>query len=90
MHFDPCEAAVNQPFLYESWGKHPTFIFAYSATTNTVENDHMVNITVEDVTSTYTSDSMDAITQRRSREGLSVIQFQQLIDRENIKLKKSS
>ena len=90
MHFDPCEAAVNQPFLYESWGKRPTFIFAYSATSSTVEDDHMVNIEVEDVTSTYTSDSMDAITQRRSREGLSVIQFQQLIDRENIKLKKSS
>ncbi len=30
IHVDPCEAAVNESKLYESWGKNMTFCVAYS------------------------------------------------------------
>ena len=26
VHLDPCEAAVDEPLLYESWGKNQTYI----------------------------------------------------------------
>jgi hypothetical protein len=29
VHLDPCEAAVDNPLLYEEWGKHQTYIVAY-------------------------------------------------------------
>ena len=29
VHLDPCEAAVDNPLLYESWGKNQTFIVAF-------------------------------------------------------------
>ncbi|CAN0154893.1 unnamed protein product [Ectocarpus fasciculatus] len=44
VHVDPCEAAVDEPLLYESWGKNQTYILAFSPTE------------VVDVTETYTSD----------------------------------
>ncbi|CAM9361779.1 unnamed protein product [Discosporangium mesarthrocarpum] len=44
VHIDPCEAAVDEPLLYESWGKQQTYILAFSPQE------------VVDVTSTYTSD----------------------------------
>ena len=30
IHADPCEAAVDEPLLYESWGKNQTYILAFS------------------------------------------------------------
>ena len=30
IHADPCEAAINEPLLYESWGKNQTYILAFS------------------------------------------------------------
>lgn len=44
VHLDPCEAAVDEPLLYESWGKQQTYIMA------------LTRESVEDVTSSYTSD----------------------------------
>lgn len=44
VHLDPCEAAVDEPLLYESWGKNQTFIMAFTRNS------------IEDVTSAYTSD----------------------------------
>lgn len=43
VHLDPCEAAVDEPLLYESWGKNQTYIMAFTRDS------------IEDVTSTYTT-----------------------------------
>ena len=31
IHLDPCEAAVQQPLLYQGWGKQPTYIVGFYA-----------------------------------------------------------
>jgi hypothetical protein len=46
VHIDPCEAAVNEPLIYQSWGKNITYIMAYDFDT--------ANVT--DITSSYISD----------------------------------
>jgi hypothetical protein len=69
IHLDPCEAAVDNPLLYQSWGKKATYVMAlYAPSTNgNDENDHnhKTSPLVEDVTHRYTSDSLDVIGQRR-------------------------
>lgn len=30
VHLDPCEAAVDEPLLYQSWGKNQTYILAFT------------------------------------------------------------
>jgi len=52
VHLDPCEAAVDEPLLYQSWGKNQTYIFAFTSTR------------VVDVTGDYTS-NLAAAKQRR-------------------------
>lgn len=52
IHLDPCEAAVDEPLLYQSWGKNQTYILAFTREE------------VEDVTHVYTSD-FEAAQQRR-------------------------
>ena len=52
VHLDPCEAAVDEPLLYQGWGKNQTYILAF-----TREG-------VEDVTHTYTSDAAAAVARR--------------------------
>jgi Transglutaminase-like superfamily len=56
---DPCEASIDEPLLYQSWGKNSTFIFAF-------EKDG----SVEDVTSTYTSHTQDLVDDRRAAKGV--------------------
>ena len=57
IHVDPCEASVDEPLLYERWGKNQTFIFAF----------HQQN--VADVTRTYTTNH-HAMLARRHMEGV--------------------
>lgn len=52
IHLDPCEAAVDEPLLYQSWGKNQTYILAFTREE------------VQDVTHVYTSD-FEAAKQRR-------------------------
>ncbi|CAM9473536.1 unnamed protein product [Laminaria digitata] len=52
VHVDPCEAAVDEPLLYESWGKKQTYIIAFTQQE------------VVDVTENYTSDMEGARARR--------------------------
>eukprot|EP00968_Pinguiococcus_pyrenoidosus_P001642 scaffold71_cov247-Pinguiococcus_pyrenoidosus.AAC.36 len=52
VHCDPCEASLDEPLLYEGWGKNQTYILAYAPTY------------VKDVTSVYTT-NITAATERR-------------------------
>ena len=53
VHVDPCEAAVDEPLLYESWGKNQTYILAFSRNG------------ITDVTAKYTS-NMTGASERRT------------------------
>lgn len=61
IHVDPCEAAVDNPLLYESWGKNQTFILSFQ------QNTDSEAVIVEDVTIKYTSNYI-AVTERRIEE----------------------
>lgn len=63
VHLDPCEAAVDDNLLYQGWGKKQTYILAFYAPARRVASGGVAWI--EDVTQAYTSDSLDAIGQRR-------------------------
>jgi peptide-N4-(N-acetyl-beta-glucosaminyl)asparagine amidase len=30
VHLDPCEASVDEPLIYQGWGKNQTYIVSYS------------------------------------------------------------
>ena len=89
VHLDPCEAAVDRPFLYQDWGKEQTYIMAFNAPPvymimgrrksklNALGIDCVSSASeegndsyrreplIEDVTSMYTSDSVENILKRR-------------------------
>ncbi len=70
VHLDPCEAAVDNPLLYSSWGKNQTYLMAfydpYARITSTGDGkDTKIQQLVEDVTLRYTNDEIDVITERR-------------------------
>jgi peptide-N4-(N-acetyl-beta-glucosaminyl)asparagine amidase len=67
VHLDPCEAAVDQPLLYESWGKKPTFVLAHT------------HDGIEDVTHRYCADARDVIGERRLKEGVTQELFEELL-----------
>jgi len=66
VHVDPCEAAVNEPLIYQGWGKLPTFIIAYAAED------------IVDATFTYT-DNATAVWTRREAEGITVSVFEEMM-----------
>lgn len=66
VHVDPCEAAVNEPFIYESWGKKPTYVLAY-----TVDS-------VCDVTHCYVKDAA-VVQDRRIAENVTATEFNRLL-----------
>ena len=53
IHMDPCEASVNEPLIYEEWGKNQTYILSYSDTD------------VEDVTAKYTTKFNETLLRRQ-------------------------
>ena len=57
VHLDPCEAAVDEPLLYQGWGKNQTYIVALSFEEG-----------AEDVTGKYTSDLAAAMLRREERQ----------------------
>ena len=61
IHVDPCEAAIDNPLLYESWGKKQTHIVAFHPS---IDSSHAGSC-IEDVTTMYTSDNTTAIEERR-------------------------
>ena len=66
-HIDPCEAAVNEPLLYQSWGKNQTFIFAFT-------QDY-----IDDVTFNYTS-KVEDVYRRRLEEGVNESYFDSALE----------
>ena len=52
VHLDPCEAAVGENFIYQSWGKAQNYIVAVS------KND------VKDVTEFYTTKYNETVSRR--------------------------
>jgi hypothetical protein len=66
VHVDPCEASIDEPQIYEGWGKNLTYILSYSYDT------------VDDVTSVYASNTT-AVMERRQNEGVDEIRFQEAI-----------
>ena len=66
VHLDPCEASVDNPLLYQSWGKNQTCILGFYDPY--VEGDAVEARgfpLIEDMTSQYTSDEFSAIEERR-------------------------
>ena len=56
IHIDPCEAAVNENFIYESWGKSQNYIVSVS------------NSEVRDVTEQYTTKFNETVIRRSNSE----------------------
>ena len=70
IHLDPCEAAVDIPLLYQSWGKKATYLIALHAPSNySTDSSSMQSPLIEDVTKCYTSDSVDIVADRRKADG---------------------
>jgi len=66
VHLDPCEASVDNPLLYQGWGKNQTCILGFY---DPYVKDEAVGATgfplIEDITSQYTSDELSTIEERR-------------------------
>jgi hypothetical protein len=75
IHIDPCEAAINEPLIYQGWGKSPTFIIAYTATE------------IDDVTFTYTSHNETIVWERRESEGITSTIFDDMLTKARNQLK---
>ena len=60
VHIDPCEAAVDEPLIYQSWGKNITYITAYDFN----------RAVAQDITALYTSDAVEIVQQRRHNDGI--------------------
>lgn len=71
VHMDPCEAALDNPLLYQDWGKSQTFIIALFVPLSRENNFHldMSNperefALVEDTTESYTTKFNETIARR--------------------------
>jgi len=79
VHLDPCEAAVNENLIYEGWGKKQVYILAFYAPSRFRKEGWLLQPSqpttpiIEDVTTTYTSDSEFKIQQRRDEPRSTVV-----------------
>ena len=74
IHFDPCEAAIDEPLIYESWGKNQTYIISFpisncnsnngSGSSSSSSSSGGSSGGVLDVTSHYTSNFTASILRR--------------------------
>lgn len=69
VHFDPCEAAIDEPLIYQGWGKNQTYIVAYDC-----QNRDAV-----DVTSAYTS-NIEGMLSRRFNDNQNDATIAQLLN----------
>lgn len=75
IHLDPCEAAVQENLLYQSWGKRQTYVLGfYAPLRDNIDDDGSTMSStstststplIEDITRTYTSDTPQEIQARR-------------------------
>ena len=92
IHLDPCEAACDEPHLYQEWGKKQTMIVAFwvprHENNGAEQNDRLSqrnNIPlIQDVTRKYTSDSLEIIQSRREESNN---QIQSSIQEVEVKLR---
>eukprot|EP01039_Chlorochromonas_danica_P004028 gene4028-4406_t len=74
-HVDPCEAAIDEPLIYQGWGKNQTYIVAYSPEG------------ILDRTWHYTN-KPDGVRDRRLEEGLTIEDAEKVIMEANVDLKR--
>jgi hypothetical protein len=80
VHLDPCEAAVDENFIYQGWGKKQTYILGFYAppqrgnNSNDTIGSSTVTTTpvIEDITATYTTDSWEEICRRRDESEVEI------------------
>jgi peptide-N4-(N-acetyl-beta-glucosaminyl)asparagine amidase len=73
IHVDPCEASIDEPLLYNDWGKNQTYIFAYTEKT------------VEDVTEKYTK-NFTASLERRRNDGVNESYINEMLKKIEVEL----
>lgn len=88
VHLDPCEASIDEPLLYQGWDKMQTYVVAFEApsvmTVASKANDKANNrFTITDVTQSYTSDTLEAINERRLADGATLDNIVMSLQRAN-------
>ena len=81
VHLDPCEAAIDNPLLYSSWGKNQTYLVAFydpllsSATTSSVmlADDDNADCNGKDYMSSMTSPVVEDVTLRYTSDEIDVV-----------------
>mmetsp|Transcript_12311 Transcript_12311/g.26930 ORF Transcript_12311/g.26930 Transcript_12311/m.26930 type:complete len:124 (-) Transcript_12311:304-675(-) len=81
VHLDPCEAVIDEPLLYQGWGKKQTYIIAFEGPWEEEElgSDPPFRH-IEDVTMRYTSDNDDIIDRRRHESRKEIIEAIQYVE----------
>lgn len=78
VHVDPCEASVNEPLIYEGWGKNQTYILSYS------------NTDVEDVTAKYTTRYEESLSRREKDDDVNSTFVEERLELVRRELRKES